>query len=134
MAKMGIESDYDLMANREQSAQQQKCAVCDASPVTFRWSDYSGEAMCVRCGCPYQLKWGSEEQQAKGAYPYMQLRPEVVPVIRRYFAETGRFTTLGLMMGPSPGLAELNDWIDAHRADPDVVAAYGPPAEAPDGD
>lgn len=130
--KMGVVNDYDLMANAESSARKPvACAICDASPITFRWSDLSGEAMCCRCGCPYQLKWGTEAQETEGAYPYLQLRPEVVPVFRRYFAETHRFATLGTMMGPRPGLGDLHDWLDAHRTDADVVAAFGPP-EAPD--
>lgn len=115
MAKNGILHDYDLMANAEESASGHKCACCDAHPMTFQWSDYSGEAMCMRCGTPYQLKWGTNEQQAEGKYPYLSLKPEYVPIVREYFAATGRWTCLGAMLGPRPGLAEFYEWLDIHH-------------------
>ena len=123
-AKMGVLHDYDLMANAEPSAQGQVCVVCGDNPVSYQWSDYSGQAMCRSCGTPYQLKWGSDEQVAEGAYPYLSLKPEWVPVVREYFRETGRFTCFGMMMGPRPGLREFNEWADARYPD-------GPPASEP---
>lgn len=54
MPKQGILHDYDLRANREPTAKDNTCVVCGAHPVTYQWSDLSGEAMCTRCGCPYQ--------------------------------------------------------------------------------
>lgn len=116
MAKAGILHDYDLMANREQSAQEQECVVCGQSPMSFQWSDYSGEAMCRKCGTPYQLKWGSDEQKEEGDYPYLNLRPSWVPIVREYHGETGAFACLGTMFGgPRPGLKEFYDWVDQHE-------------------
>lgn len=113
-AKHGILHDYDLWANREPSAREQRCVTCDAYPMTFQWSDYSGEAMCTRCGTPYQLMWGSERQEAEGNYPYLNLKPDWLPVLKRYWHETERFTCLGRMMGGSlPGLKSFYDWVDA---------------------
>lgn len=41
--KQGLLHDYDLMANAEPSARQPvQCAVCDAVPITYQWSDRSG--------------------------------------------------------------------------------------------
>lgn len=110
MAKCGILHDYDLAANCEPSAQQQTCVTCGAAPITYQWSDYSGEAMCTKCGTPYQLKWGSDEQRADGKYPYLLLREEFVHVLREYHTETGRFVCLGTMLGPKPGYAEFVEW------------------------
>lgn len=117
MVKAGILHDYDLMANAEPSAQNNKCAGCDAAPMTFQWSDYSGEGMCTRCGCPYQLKWGSKEMRAEGKYPYLNLRDELVESLRAYFAETSRFTCLGMMLGPRPGLKEFDEWMEINRSE-----------------
>lgn len=121
MAKQGIIHDYDLHANLEPAARGQTCLVCGVEPVGYQWSDYSGEAMCTRCGAPYQLKWGTEAQKREGAYPYLRLKAEWVPVFREYFAETGRWTCLGWMMGPRPGLAEFYEWVEVHH--PELCAA-----------
>ena len=114
--KAGILHDYDLMANAEPSVVRiLRCAGCDAEPPRFQWSDYSGEAMCTRCGCPYQLKWGSDQQMAEGAYPYLSLRDELVEPLRAYFAETGQFTCLGVMLGPRPGMDAFAAWLQNNR-------------------
>jgi hypothetical protein len=79
--------------------------------MEFQWSDYSGEAMCRRCGVPYQLKWGSKKRREEGAYPYLNLQERWVPIVREYFKETGRFTCLGMMFGGSkPGLSAFDTW------------------------
>lgn len=112
MPKYGILHDYDLMANNELSAADQTCIICGASPMSFQWSDYSGEAMCIRCGCPYQLKWGNEKQKKEGKYPYLKLRTEYVPFIREYWEKTGKFVCYGTMFGPRPGLVDFYQWLD----------------------
>lgn len=117
MAKAGILHDYDLHANLEPSAKGQTCVVCRADPVEYQWSDYSGEAMCRTCGAVYQLKWGSEEQRAEGDYPYFKLRDELIEPLRAYHEETGRWTCLGMMMGPRPGLDAFADWLETERPD-----------------
>lgn len=119
MPKSGILHDYDLHANQSPGAKPESvCAVCDASPVTYQWSDYSGEAMCTRCGCAYQLQWGSDTQKAEGAYPYLSIKPEWVPVLRRHWAETQRFVCMGTMFGPQPGLEEFTQWVTVNNAAP----------------
>lgn len=120
MPKQGILHDYDLMANREESARGNTCVVCAADPASYQWSCYSGEAMCRQCGTPYQLKWGSDEQVAEGAYPYLNLADKWVPVVREYYEETGRFTCLGTMLGPRPGLSAFAAW--ARERYPDLFA------------
>lgn len=110
--KQGILHDYDLQANNEPSARDQSCLVCATTPMSFQWSDLSGEAMCTACGTPYQLKWGGEEQKREGKYPYLNLREEWIPIVREYYQETGRFTCLGRMItGALPGLADFNRWV-----------------------
>lgn len=110
MPKYGIYHDYDLHANLEKTAQEQTCAICDTQFMRFQWSDYSGEGMCTRCGCPYQLKWGTNEQKAEGNYPYMTLRDDVVPIAREYWRETGNFVYYGTSMGRKPGMREFVQW------------------------
>lgn len=125
--KQGIAFDYDLMANAESAARAQTCGACGMSPVTYRWSDYSGEGMCVQCGTPYQLKWGGEEREKEGAYPYLNLREDALPLVREYYRETGRFTYLGTGFN-RPGLREFNQWVE--RRHPEFVAARKAEREA----
>lgn len=121
MPKSGILHDYDLHANAEPSAQSQKCMVCDAEPMAFQWSDYHGEGMCTRCGTPYQLRAGSDEMVKEGAYPYLNLKPEWVAVVRRYYEETKCFTYLGSMVGGTPpGMPEFCKWVKQNNAAPVV--------------
>ena len=117
MVKEGILHDYDLRANDEPSAQRSDtvCAICDAVNPTFQWSDYSGQAMCMKCGCPYQLKWGSDDQKDQGNYPYLGLLPECLPAIRDYWKETHRWTCFGMMLDHRPGLSEFTAWCKMHH-------------------
>jgi len=113
MAKQGIIHDYDLHANLEKSGKQQTCVVCDTSPMTFQWSDYSGEAMCTKCGCPYQLKWGSDKQKREGKYPYLNVKKEYIWLLKEYWDKTHKFVCHGTMMINEPiGLKEFNEWLE----------------------
>lgn len=115
MTKHGILHDYDLLANREASASGQTCAVCGDSPMTFQWSDYSGEAMCTQCGCPYQLKWGSEEQQAEGKYPYLRFKAEFLPIAKEYWDTFHRFIYYGMSLDSKPGYHGLISWLKGNH-------------------
>ena len=109
-AKCSILHDYDLHANLEPSSQGVTCAVCGTSPTRFQWSDYSGEGMCTACGCTYQLKWGSKEQQAEGKYPYMTMTDDFLPIAREYWEQTHKWVCYGTMLGGQLGMAELIAW------------------------
>ena len=111
MPKQGVLHDYDTHANYENSAHNQTCAVCGASPMAFQWSDYSGEAMCMKCGCPYQLKWGSDKQKEENNYPYLSLNEEYLPVAQEYWNEKHKFVCYGTMIGSQPGMGELVSWL-----------------------
>jgi hypothetical protein len=113
---------YGHEANNTQGAAARKtCVVCDDPSPHYTWTDYSGEGICMRCGTPYQLKWGSDKQVSDGMYPYLNVREEAVPMFRRYFAETnsswGGGTYLGLRDYPEIADArqQFNHWWDAHK-------------------
>lgn len=115
MVKQGILHDYDLMANMEDSAVGQTCRVCGDCPMGFQWSDYSGEAMCMKCGCPYQLKWGSDKQEEKKKYPYLRLSKEFIPIAQEYWKKKEKWVCYGCMLGPQPGMNELVTWLKANH-------------------
>lgn len=108
--KFGILRDYDLYANKESSARNQVCAVCGTENMTFQWSGYSGEAMCTKCGCPYQLKWGGEKREKEGKYPYLNLKENCIPIAKEYWEKTHQFVCYGRMLGPKPGFSEFITW------------------------
>lgn len=119
MVKQGILNDYDLQANLEGSAKGQTCIICGINPVGYQWSDYSGEGMCIRCGCPYQLKWGSDDQKKEGKYPYLNLDERWIPIVKEYWTLTHLFVCQGIMLGSKPGLKEFNEWVDKNH--PEMV-------------
>ncbi len=116
--KEGRIFDYDLHASDQPSAHNQTCVVCGASPATYQWSDLNGEGMCTRCGTPYQLMNGSDEMRAEGKYPYLNVRDAWVPVVRRYFQETGAFACLGTFMGVRPEAEAFFRWVEENNAAP----------------
>ena len=104
MSKQGVLHDYDLYANREESSVGVTCAICGREDTQFQWSDYSGEAMCTQCGCPYQL--------ITEGNPYLNIEQEHLPVLRQYWEETGQFVCYGSMLGYAPGVKEFNYWLN----------------------
>lgn len=118
MAKEGILHDYDLRANQEPSALETMlagtpCYICEIVPITFQWSDYSGQAMCTRCGAVYQLKWGTNEQIDQNNYPYTDcIREEWIPIIKEYWNENKSFVCHGTMLGHAPGRKEFLVWAE----------------------
>lgn len=111
MPKAGLIHDYDLMANAEKSSVGVTCAVCDTPDTRFQWSDYSGEAMCQRCGCTYQLKWGGEELEKEGKYPYMSLKADFLPLAREFWLGTNTWVHYGSSFSRNDGHAELAAWM-----------------------
>jgi len=119
MPKSGLLHDYDLMANRERASQSVKCAVCDTENTRFQWSDYHGEAMCCQCGCTYQLKGGSKEEEEKNAYPYMTMADKWVPIAREYWRTFHKFVHYGQSFSHDEGLREFTDWCKTNH--PEVI-------------
>ena len=111
MPKQGILHDYDIHANYEDSAHGQFCVICGTSDMSFQWSDYSGEAMCTKCGCPYQLKWGSNKQEEENNYPYLNMKKGFIPIAKEYWKEKHSFVCYGIMMGTRSGMKDLVEWL-----------------------
>lgn len=91
---------------------QFECVVCENVDPPFVYTDLSGEAMCGHCGCPYQVKWGSDEQQEEGDYPYLNLKEEWVEVFSEYYEETGKAAELGHVLSRKPkGVDDFVNWV-----------------------
>jgi len=98
-----------------------RCEICQEY-AGFNWSDYSGEAMCNRCGTPYQL---IDREIPKEELPKRKIKPEWIPVLKRYWEETHEYTGLGnisISPGAYPecvkGRRLFNEWLDEH---PDLI-------------
>lgn len=86
--------EYGHWANQTVGARKQvPCLICEDPHPRYSWTDYSGEGYCVRCGTPYQLQWG--KLSGGDEYPRMNIRPESIPILRRYWQETGKPNGLG---------------------------------------
>lgn len=117
MPKQGIHHDYDLQANAEESAKKESaCLICGEIP-TYRWTDYSGEAICCNCGTPYQLKCGGDEKEKEGKYPYLNIKDEWIPVLKEYWDETKKFTYNGTSFSEKTGLEEFHEWLKEKHPD-----------------
>ncbi len=98
------------------------CVICGADPMGVAWTDLSGEAGCSKCGVPYQMKWGTEEQKKEGKYPYINIRDDLIPHLKEYWETTGKKARTGRYLAPYhdyPGLAEerkqFSAWLDQHH-------------------
>lgn len=78
---------YGYMAN-EESFEQKPCLICHDKRPTYSWTDLSGEAYCMRCGTPYQLKWGVLQEGE--VYPRINVLKSSIPLLQRYYQETGK--------------------------------------------
>jgi hypothetical protein len=112
--------EYGLMANAETSAvQSPACQVCDDPRPAYSWTDYSGEATCMKCGTSYQLKWGELEEGE--SYPRINVKKSAIPMLRRYFAETGKQNGCGTIMSGSQypeivrGRNDFSEWWQQHK-------------------
>lgn len=110
MPKEGIKFDYDLWANHE-IKNGNICRIC-RNPLRCRWTDYSGEGVCLKCGAPYQLKWGSQEQEKEKEYPYLKVKDIWIPILKQYWKETNRFCFNGTSFSERTGVQEFGDWLE----------------------
>jgi len=112
---------YGGMANAEEFDRERACLVCDDPHPIYSWTDFSGEGYCVRCGTPYQLKWGT--LAAGESYPRCNIQPQWLPLFRKYYTETGEGNGSGSFMGfsdyPDQGRDReaFNAWMKVHEAD-----------------
>ena len=111
--KNGIKFDYDLDANKE-IKKDNICIICN-NELSCRWADYSGEGVCLTCGTPYQLKWGSEEQRKEAKYPYCNLNKKYINIIREYWNDKKTFVFLGRSFNEHTGIKELNEWLEINH-------------------
>ena len=110
--KEGIKFDYDLRANLELKGCE-RCVVCD-QPLRCRWTDYSGEGVCLNCGMSYQLKWGSEKQESEGNYPYCNISDKWILIHRKYWDETNSFVFSGSSFSERTGQQNFWEWVEKY--------------------
>ncbi len=110
---------YGLEANNQNEIKEVKeCLICDDPHPHYAWTDYSGEGYCLRCGIPYQLKWG--ELKEGESYPRINVRVEAIPLFRRYYQETKKPAGMGTFIGYRDypevleAQTEFNEWWDHH--------------------
>lgn len=110
MVKHGVKFDYDLLAN-EEIKNNPICEIC-GNPLRCRWTDLSGQGVCLTCGCAYQLKWGTEEQEKEGKYPYLGIKNKFIPILKQYWEEERKFVFTGTSISEDTGLREFYEWLE----------------------
>jgi hypothetical protein len=115
---------YGHLANQVDGAKEFCCEVCGVSPVTWTWGDLHGEAMCVRCGTPYQLlqyeKGEDGKEHGVDRLPKLNIKPEWVPVLQQYWQETQQFTGFATIIIPRDypecveGKRKFDAWLEEH--------------------
>lgn len=110
---------YGWRANEEVASDRPACLVCDDPSPNFSWTDFSGEGYCLRCGTPYQLKWGTLKDGE--SYPRVNVDAEWLPILRRFWTETQSPNGAGSFIGfddypdQLAGRRRFNAWCDSHK-------------------
>ena len=109
---------YGHMANQAVN-ETFPCVVCEDQEPTFSWTDYHGEGYCVKCGTPYQLSGGNEGD----VLPKINIKKEFIPVLQRYFKETGLGNGCGsfMIVRDYPDQIEdktkFDEWMSEHKGE-----------------
>ena len=117
---------YGYRANQVQSARLFVCQICRAKPTVWTWSDLHGEALCTKCGTPYQLLQYDSDGKLLDVPPIINVRADWVPVLEQYWGERQTFMGLGTFMSGRhypecvEGQEKFWAWVDVHR---DIVPA-----------
>ena len=116
---------YGGRANAVKSAWRFECLICRSNPTTWTWTDLHGEAVCVKCGTPYQLlqyaETGDGKRQLEDKPPRINIRDEWLPVLIQYWQERQAFMGLGRIMIDRQypefivGKEKFYAWCDAHE-------------------
>ena len=112
MAKQGVKFDYDLRANQH-IGEKTHCDIC-GKDLDVRWTDYHGEAVCMTCGAPYDMKGFRNTPETK-----LSLKKEFIPIIKEYWNEAHKFVMLGQSFSEDTGIKEFNEWIKVNH--PELV-------------
>lgn len=78
---------YGHLANQEDAL---SCSVCGGE--SWSWTDLSGEAYCVKCGTPHQIKWGKDNRRGPN------INEEFLAVIKEYYEKTKRGCGMGTFL------------------------------------
>lgn len=103
----------------------QTCAVCE-NRLGVQWTDTHGYAACITCGLPYQIFFYDEDKKRVEKPMEIAIRPEWLPIGKRYWQETRHRVFPGCYdVGMSGGrsysgatredVMRWNDWMGAHK-------------------
>ena len=83
-----------------------KCEVCEQNFVGA-WTDFFGEATCIQCGTPYQIREPSGAKPNQ-KYPQINIDKKWISVFKEYWQETRKRHREGTYLLPIdyPGLSE----------------------------
>lgn len=112
---------YGHLANEVAEGRDYTCLICGDDPVQWTWGDAHGEAMCVKCGTPYQLlQYDEDRQRIAGVSPKPNIEESWIPILKAYWEETHNFIGLATIMmwrdypECEEGQRKFYAWLDEH--------------------
>ena len=101
-----------------------ECEICN-DELVCEWSDVHGEGVCLNCGTPYQLlQYDDNNKRIVDAAPKINIKPEYIPLLKKYWSETGEHMGLGTYLLESKHLDRtraFHAWLDSHPVPLDAV-------------
>ncbi len=102
--------------------EQITCEICGDS-LSCRWTDTHGIGACLTCGAPYRLYHYAPDKKRVDKSPAIQIRPEWIPILKRYWEEVGHNCDPGgfNFSGSSYEVASEEDfrlyiqWMEKHK-------------------
>jgi hypothetical protein len=104
------------------------CEICN-SELAVRWSDTHGVGACITCGLPYTVLHYQDDKPIDKA-PEIAIKPEWIPIGKRYWEETKRRVfpgayDMGILGGREStysgatreDMQNWEEWLEAHEAD-----------------
>lgn len=73
------------------------CQICGIN-AGFNWSDKHREAMCNKCGIPYQILHYDKDNNQIDKLPEISISITWIPIIKRYWEEKHIFIGLGSIL------------------------------------
>lgn len=112
---------YGHLANLVEEGKDFSCHICGDNPTQWTWGDVHGEAMCVKCGTPYQLlQYDENKKRIKGESPKLNIKEKWILILKAYWDETHNFTGLATVMilrdypESEEGQRKFYTWLDEH--------------------
>jgi len=104
------------------------CKLCE-EPLSFRWTDTHGVAVCSNCGLPYTVYHYDDDKQRIEKPPSVAIKESWIPIGKQYWEEYHRMVfpaSYDFMLasrdssysGATTGdVQQFDEWLDEHESE-----------------